>query len=196
MGLRIMKILKYISWKLKILIDLDQGFKINLTIGEYTYGKPIIFQWHENYRVIIGKFCSISSNVTIIVDGNHRSDWVTTYPFGEIIGDIPKNPGHNKGKGDIIIGNDVWIGTDVIILPGVQIGDGAVIGAGSVVTKNVNDYEIVAGNPAKNIKYRFKEDQIKALKMIKWWEWPIEKIKKNVDLLQSSNIHSFIKKFS
>ena len=164
-------------------------------MGDYTYGKPIIFQWHENYRVVIGKFCSIAPNVKIIVDGNYRSDWVATYPFGELIKDIPKHPGHNKGKGDIIIGNDVWICRDVIILPGVQIGDGAVIGAGSIVTKNVYDYEIVAGNPARNIRYRFNEKQIKSLKNIKWWNWSIQKIKNNLNLLQSSNIEEFIKKF-
>ena len=113
------------------------------------------YQWHENYRVVIGKFCSISTNVTIIVDGNHRSDWITTYPFGEVIKGIPKNPGHNQGKGDIRVGNDVWIGTDVIILPGVQIGDGAVIGAGSIVTKNVNDYKIVAEKSCKTYQISF-----------------------------------------
>lgn len=190
-----MPLKRLITFLLKKLFSPNKGFKVNLTIGDHTYGNPTVYQWHEDYRVVIGKFCSISTNVTIIVDGNHRSDWITTYPFGEVIKGIQKNPGHNQGKGDIIIGNDVWIGTDVIILPGVQIGDGAVIGAGSVVTKNVNDYEIVAGNPAKHIKYRFNEDQINSLEAIKWWDWPIGKIKDNITLLQSSNIEKFIKKF-
>jgi len=133
--------------------------------------------------------------VKIIVDGNHRIDWISTYPFGELIKDIPKNQGHPIGKGDIIIGNDVWIGMDVVILPGVQIGDGAVIGASSVVTKIVEDYELVSGNPAHHIKHRFTKAQIKALKRIRWWDWPIEKIKANANFLQSSNIDQFIKIF-
>ncbi len=167
----------------------------NVHIGEYTYGDPQIFIWTDKYQVRIGKFTSIASEVRIIVDGNHNTDWISSYPFGELIHDIPKNSGHPIGKGDILIGNDVWIGYDTIILPGVKIGDGAVIGAGSVVTKNVDDYEIVAGNPAEHIRYRFSNEKIEILKKIKWWEWPIEKIKKNIDILQSNNIDYFIDKF-
>lgn len=76
------------------------------------------------------------------------------------------------------IGNDVWIGRNVIVLPGVSIGNGAVVGAGSVVTKNVEKYSIVAGNPARPIRYRFTSEQIEKLEKIKWWDWDIAKIKK------------------
>jgi lipopolysaccharide transport system ATP-binding protein len=157
-------------------------------IGEYSYGDPKILSWTDKYSVTIGKFCSIATNVVIIVDGNHRVDWISTYPFGELIKEIPKNPGHPVGKGDIFIGNDVWIGMNVIILPGVKIGDGAVVGAGSVVTKDVQDYEIVAGNPVKHIRYRFTFEEINILKSIKWWDWPIGMIIKYAHLLQSNNI--------
>ena len=75
------------------------------------------------------------------------------------------------------IGNDVWIGRSAIVLSGVNIGNGAVIGAGSVVTKDVPDYAIVAGNPAKLIRYRFDEHTIQELQSLKWWAWPDEKIK-------------------
>jgi lipopolysaccharide transport system ATP-binding protein len=160
----------------------------NYKIGEYSYGSPTILAWTNKYSVIIGKFCSINSNVTIIVDGNHRVDWISTYPFGNLIGEIPKNPGHPAGKGDILIGNDVWIGLNVIILPGVKIGDGAVVGAGSVVTRIVQDYEIVAGNPIKHIRYRFTTEEIDILKSIKWWDWPKDMIIKYADLLQSNKI--------
>ena len=85
-------------------------------------------------------------------------DWVTTYPFGEItypfgevFKDIPKNPGHPLGRGNMSIGNDVWIGNSVVILPGVNIGNGAIIGAGAVVTKDVQDYALMAGVPARRI---------------------------------------------
>lgn len=183
---------KYIPMKLKNKIKP----KNNVIIGEFTYGNPKIHFFTDKYLVKIGKFCSFSNNITIIVDGNHRPDWVSTYPFGKCINDINENPGHPVGRGDITIGNDVWIGMNVLILPGVKIGDGAVVGANSVVTKPVDDYEIVAGNPARHIKYRFSQTQIDSLKKIKWWDWSIEKIKINVDFLESPNINEFIEKFS
>lgn len=167
--------------------------ELNVHVGDFTYGKPKILMWTKRYNVYIGKFCSIAENVSIIVDGNHRVDWISTYPFGELLQDVAKIRGHPIGKGDIRIGNDVWIGRDVLILPGVEIGDGAVIGAGSVVTKNVGDYEIVGGNPARHIRYRFCKTQIEELKKICWWDWSIEEIKKNITLLQSPEIEAFIK---
>jgi len=168
----------------------------NVHIGEFTYGNPEILIWTAKYHVYIGKFTSIGPETKIIVDGNHHADWVSTYPFGELIEGIPKNPKHPAGKGDIRIGNDVWIGYRTIIMPGINIGDGAVIGAGSVITKNVDDYEIVAGNPARHIRYRFSKDQISALKTIQWWDWGIEKIVKYSDMLQSDRIDDFIERFS
>jgi len=149
----------------------------NIVIGEYTYGQPLILDWTHKYRLKIGKFCSIAGNVQILLDGNHRPDWVATYPFYLIEG-VPKTEGHPSGRGDMNIGNDVWIGRNVIVLPGVSIGNGAVVGAGSVVTKNVEKYSIVAGNPARPIRYRFTSEQIEKLEKIKWWDWDIAKIKK------------------
>lgn len=167
----------------------------NVHIGEFTYGNPEIFMWTAKYHVYFGKFSSIASETKIIVDGNHNTDWISTYPFGELIEGIPKNPEHPTGRGDIRIGNDVWIGCQTIIMPGVIIGDGAVIGAGSVITKNVDDYEVVAGNPARHIRYRFSKEQISALKKIQWWNWSIEKIVKHSDILQSNAIDDFIARF-
>ena len=89
-----------------------------------------------------------------------------------------------------IIGNDVWIGLNVIIMRGVVIGDGAVVAAGSIVTSNVEPYSIVAGIPAKHIRFRFSDYQIRKLKEIKWWDWEENKIKENVELFYS--IDAFI----
>jgi ABC-type polysaccharide/polyol phosphate transport system ATPase subunit/acetyltransferase-like isoleucine patch superfamily enzyme len=168
----------------------------NVHIGEYTYGDPQIFMWTNKYHVYIGKFTSIASQVRIIVDGNHNTSWISSYPFGELIPEAPRHPDHPVGKGDIRIGHDVWIGYNSIIMPGVQIGNGAVIGAGSVVTKNVADYEIVAGNPARHIRYRFSPEQIDALNRICWWDWPKEKIIEHASILQSEDIAQFIERFS
>ena len=79
------------------------------------------------------------------------------------------------------IGHDVWIGTNVTILPSVKIGNGAIIAAGAVVTKDIPDYAIVGGVPAKVLKYRFSDDEIKRLNQSKWWEWPDEKIKRHIN---------------
>lgn len=91
-------------------------------------------------------------------------------------------------KGDIIVGNDVWIGYEAVILSGVTIGDGAVIGARAVVTKDVPPYTIVGGVPAKPIKKRFSEENIKKLQSIRWWDWSKEKIAENITAIQSGNI--------
>lgn len=181
-------------FKKKLFFTRDNLNISGVEIGEFTYGLPIIQKWTNKYNLKIGKFCSIAENVKILLDGNHRIDWVSTYPFGDIFKDIPLNPGHPAGKGDMEIGNDVWLGIDVLILPGVKIGDGAVIAAGSVVTKNVREFEIVGGNPAKHIKFRFNDEQINELKKISWWNWDFDKIKKEVQLLQSENINNFINK--
>lgn len=165
----------------------------NVHIGEYTYGYPHIYLGGNKYHVYIGKFCSIAEGVKMIIGGEHRTDWITTYPFGCEIDGFQRNPAYSTAKGDIHIGNDVWIGMNATILSGITVGDGAVIGADSVISHDVGDYEIVAGNPAKHIRYRFTKDQIEALKMIRWWDWPIEKIKKFVPLLESSDINSFIR---
>jgi len=170
-------------------------FRKQIQIGEFSYRNPKVEMLTGRYRLVIGKFCSIAPNVRIIVDANHRPDWISTYPFGELIPGLARNPGHPAGKGNMVIGNDVWIGENVLIIPGVQIGDGAVIAAGSVVTKNVDDYEIVGGNPARHIRYRFTDQQISELRRIKWWDWPLDKIKANYQLLQSSKVDAFIEKF-
>ena len=121
-----------------------------LTVGDYTYGAEQIkiLDFTNIHKVTIGKFCSIASFVRIYLDANHRTDWITTYPFGHINKNI-----FNKfsGKGDVLIGNDVWIGEGTSIASGVKIGDGSVIASQSHVIKDVKPYSIVGGNPARVI---------------------------------------------
>jgi len=102
--------------------------------------------------------------------------------------------GHPVTKGDIIIGNDVWIGMNATILSGVTIGDGAVIGANSLVTKDVELYMIVGGNPAIPIRKRFDQQTIDRLLRIKWWDWDIEKIKRDVSDLLFDQAEQFLDK--
>ncbi len=132
----------------------------------------------------------IASGVSFIMNGaNHLTEAVSAYPFA-IFGNGWQGAMNGKSyptKGDTIVGNDVWIGHKATIMAGVTIGDGAIIAAHSLVTKEVAPYSIVGGNPAKEIRKRFTEDQIKKLLEIQWWNWNIEKITKNVHNLTSNN---------
>ena len=155
----------------------------NIEIGRYTYGHEsmVVGQWCEGASLQIGSFCSIANGLTVFLGGNHRVDWITTFPFGHIFQDElggAEIVGHPQSNGDIIIGNDVWIGSNVTIMSGLKIGDGAVIAANSTVVKDIASYEIWGGNPAKKLKTRFSEEVINSLKQLKWWEWEEEVIKK------------------
>lgn len=134
----------------------------------------------------------------LFLGGNHRTDWVTTYPFGHIHQEAFKwhGEGHPATKGDITIGNDVWLGSGCTIMSGITIGDGAVVSANSTVVKDVPAYAIVGGNPAKIVKYRFTEKQIKALRENPWWEKSDQEIQELIPLLCSSNIDELIAKLS
>lgn len=162
-------------------------------IGAYTYGTPKIYQWDDRTRLSIGKHCSIAKDVAILLGGEHRTDWVTTYPFNQFFRDAEGIMGHPHSKGDVIIGNDVWIGMGATILSGVTIGDGAVIAAHSLVTKDVPPYAIAGGNPARIIRLRFPEEVICRLQAIAWWDWPIEKIRQGMPLLMHNDIEAFIR---
>lgn len=157
-----------------------------VVVGDNTYGFPNVFFWGDDTKLHIGKYCSIAEGVVIVLGGEHRMDWVTTFPFSALARDWPQakqNKGHPSSKGDVVIGNDVWIGQGALILSGVTIGDGAVIGAGSVVTKDVEDYAIAAGNPAKFVKFRFDLDTRIGLKKLLWWNWSDSKVAGNIGKL-------------
>ncbi|SIT12272.1 virginiamycin A acetyltransferase [Zobellia uliginosa] len=171
----------------------------NIIVGDYTYYDDFeeVSNFEKNVKyhfdfigdkLIIGKFCMIASDATFIMNGgNHLTKATSAYPFA-IFGGAWQDAMDGKTyptKGDTIIGNDVWIGHHATIMPGVHIGDGAIIATKAVVTKNVDPYTIVGGNPAKPIKKRFSEAAISKLLQLKWWDWDIEKITKNVEKLTS-----------
>ena len=165
--------------------------------GTYFDRNINIITWSDEYKVKLGKYNSIGRDCNFFLHANHRPDWVTTSttllgPVDHEIESMMFRMGHPSCKGDIVIENDVWIGATSTIMSGVTIHNGAVIGAGTTVTKDVPPYAIVVGNPGKVIKYRFDEDQIKALLNIKWWEWDEEKIRNNTLSLWSNEINKFI----
>lgn len=178
----------------------------NIIVGDYTYYDD--FENVENFeknvkyhfdfvgdKLIIGKFCMIASDVKFIMNGaNHLTDALSNYPFA-VFGNGWENAMEGKAypqKGNITIGNDVWIGYNATIMAGVTIGDGAIIATNSTVTKDIEPYKIVGGNPAKEIRKRFSEDVIAKLLELKWWNWDIQKITKNIQNLTSNNIEKLI----
>jgi len=170
----------------------------NIIVGDYTYYDDFEdvgnfeknVKYHFDFlgdRLIIGKFCMIASGVQFIMNGaNHKMDGITAYPFnifGGVWQKVEPKLTELPYKGDTIIGNDVWIGTNVTVLPGIKIGDGAIIAANSIVTRDVEPYSIVGGNPIKLIKMRFSKEKIQELLTLKWWDWDIDKITENLEYL-------------
>jgi chloramphenicol O-acetyltransferase type B len=143
-------------------------------------------------RLVIGAFCSIGSGAAFIMAGNqgHRTEWVSTFPFFWMP-DVPAFAGARDGfrpAGDTLIGNDVWIGSEAIIMPGVRIGDGAVIGTRALVTKDVEPYAIVGGNPASVIRKRFDDTEIARLLELRWWDWSDDDLADAMPILTSGDI--------
>lgn len=166
------------------------------SVGKYSYGiDDITFHsWGEGSVIQIGSFCSIAGGCLILLGGNHRVERISTYPFGHIHKHIfnHNGEGHPATNGNVVIGNDVWIGLNVTIMSGVTIGDGAVIAANSHVTKNVEPYTIVGGNPAKALKKRFSDEVIDKLLQIQWWNWPDDIIDQNLHLICTDNTQNIL----
>jgi len=160
---------------------------IHSKIGDYSYTGPFTVIMHSQ----IGKFCSISWGVTIGA-GEHDHSKITTHDFLYNIGYDLNNGevAYDRFEKKMLIGNDVWIGTNATIVRGVSVGNGAVIGANSVVTKDIPPYAIVAGCPAKVIKYRFSEDIVERLQALKWWDLPSVEIKNKFKLFASNDVES------
>ena len=219
---RIKKVIKYLLLKIKLKkikgvkikstnisndIKLEEYVqispKVNISssvqIGKATYISPYTT---IDSNVKIGRYCSIAPNV-FIAPGEHYSTFITTHPilFDSVwrkkISVHEKNESVNiigRLNESTIIGNDVWIGLNAIIMRGIKIGDGAIVGAGAIVTKDVEPYSIVAGVPAKFIKYRFNKNEIEELsKLEKWWNLPMDKLEKR--LKDMYNINKYIDKY-
>lgn len=170
--------------------------RAGIRIGAYSYflGRVNRYAGDETTALTIGNFTSIAESVVIVAGGEHRADWVTTSPI-RVVMHLPGalQDGLPASRGSITIGNDVWVGHGALILSGVTIGDGAVIGAGAVVRQTVRPYAVVVGNPAREVRRRFSDGQIDALLRIAWWNWPPEKIEREVAHLSSPDIDRFIR---
>ncbi|WP_312958894.1 CatB-related O-acetyltransferase [Stutzerimonas nitrititolerans] len=161
-------------------------------IGSGSYGVPIVHDWHEGATLEIGCYTSIAEQVEIFLGGHHRSDWITTFPFPAMIKEAQHIPDYAVSRGDVVIGSDVWLCTNSIILSGVTVGHGAVVAAGAVVSRDVAPYSIVAGNPARHIRWRFDPEIRAALLQAAWWEWPEQEVHNISPLLCSDRLKVFL----
>ena len=174
----------------------------NIVVGDYTYYDDFedVHNFEKNVKyhfdftgdkLVIGKFCMIASDVKFIMNGaNHLNDSISAYPFA-IFGNGWEGAMEGRSypnKGDLVIGNDVWIGYNATLMAGITVHDGAIIAANSTVTKDVEPYAIVGGNPAAVIRKRFSVEKIRELLAIKWWDWDIENITRNVHNLTGNDI--------
>jgi len=160
------------------------------TFGIGSYGLPKVHDWNEGATLRIGSFCSIAENVQILLGGHHHAEWLTTYPLLDMLKESAGTAGCGFSRGDVVIGNDVWLCSNSIVLSGVSIGHGAIVSAGAIVTRDVAPYSVVAGNPARHIRWRFDDSTCKALLAIAWWDWPVEEITGMASVLCSDNFNA------
>lgn len=176
-----------------------------IEIGEYTYyddpegperftERAVLYHYpHMQERLVIGRFCAIAMGARFIMGGaNHALNGLSTYPFS-IFGEGWEDPQENwksGGRGDTVIGNDVWIGMGATIMPGVHIGDGAIVGARAVVADDVPPYGVAVGNPAETVKRRFDGPTVRRLLRVGWWDWPVEKITRNLAAIRGGDIEA------
>jgi acetyltransferase-like isoleucine patch superfamily enzyme len=153
-----------------------------------------LVQYHpgDGSPVTIGKYSGVTHSAVILHGGLHRSDWVGVVHAHPENGVWVFPDGAMHSKGPVVIGSDVLVGYEALIMSGVRIGHGAVVAARTVVTHDIEPYEIVAGNPARHIKYRFDEPTREALLRIAWWDWPEEKVTRLRAEIDSPDVQGFV----
>lgn len=183
----------------------DQVTNPNIEVGRYSYYSGYYhghgFDDCARYlradldnvdKLIIGSFCSIGSGASFIMAGNqgHRADWISTFPFFYMQEEqaFAEALDGFRPAGDTVVGNDVWIGSEAMILAGIRIGHGAIIGSRALVTRDVEPYTIVGGNPARPIRKRFADEDIEKLLEMAWWDWSVEAIRDAMPLLCTGQV--------
>lgn len=164
----------------------------SLTVGYGSYGRPRINLYSGDVATVrIGKYCSIAAGVEITPGGMHRTDWIAMFPLTQV--GAKHDPTEITSKGYVVVGNDVWIGKGARLLSGVTVGDGAVIGAYAVVARSVRPYAVVVGNPAREVRRRFSDEEVGGLLRIAWWNWPVEQISLYADLLRNGDVAALLR---
>lgn len=161
-----------------------------LRVGPWTHWiPPCQFQtWTPEDSIEIGAFTSIASGTVLLCGGVHHVDHLATYTMCLFTGEPVAAERLTPGR--ITIGSDVWIATQAMILSPVTLGHGAVVAARSVVTQDVPPYAIVAGSPARIMRYRFDPETIEVLLALRWWDWPDDAVKDCVSLLRGGDVEA------
>ena len=177
----------------------------NVTVGPYSYyddpdhaeaffDRNVLH--HFDFcgdRLVIGAFCAFATGCRIVMNGaNHAMGGFSTYPFN-IFGSgweqgFDPASWQAEHRGDTVIGADVWIGSEAWIMPGVTIGPGAIVASRAVVSRDVAPYTVVAGNPANPVRQRFDDATVAALLDIAWWDWPLDRISRNLNAIRGSDL--------
>ena len=166
--------------------------RYGFSIGSHSYGRPKVRFPEAGAKLTIGRFCSIADKVEILLGGNHRTDWISTFPFAAFPelwpGAAATGAAYQASRGDVSIGSDVWLGSGAMILSGVTVGHGAVVGAHAVVARDVPPYAVVGGNPARVLRTRFSDSQVALLLDTAWWELPDADVASILPLLASGKV--------
>jgi chloramphenicol O-acetyltransferase type B len=162
------------------------------SIGEYSYGGLRVMGWDDKTQLRIGKFCSFAYDVQVLLGGEHRLDWVTTFPFTALWPEVKHIEGHPKSRGDVVIGNDVWVGAGAMLLSGTNLGDGCVVASRAVVNGTFAPYSIIIGNPARRVSSRFGPSLVERLQALTWWDWPRERLLKALPFMLQSDVETFV----
>lgn len=162
------------------------------TVGVGTYGIPEVFEFGDDTVLRIGSYTSIAAGVRILLGGEHRTDWLTTYPFPAMMKGLEDIKDYAPSKGDVVIGSDCWICAGAMILSGVTIGHGSIVAAGAVVTRDVAPFSVVGGNPCKFIRFRFDEHIRQQLLDAAWWDWPMDEVKSIARTLSSNDLPALL----
>jgi len=160
-------------------------------LGEASYGLPIVHP-AEGATLQIGAYCSIAGGVQIFLGSHHRTDWISTYPFPAFFSEAHGITDYEISRGNVVIGSDVWLCSNCTILSGVTIGHGAVVAADAVVSRDVEPFAVVAGNPARVVRYRFEEKVRRELLNLAWWTWPQNEVLTVVHLLCSDRVNELL----
>lgn len=162
------------------------------TVGVGTYGIPEVFEFGDDTVLRIGSYTSIAAGVRVLLGGEHRTDWLTTYPFPAMMKGLEDIKDYAPSKGDVVIGSDCWICAGAMILSGVTIGHGSIVAAGAVVTRDVAPFSVVGGNPCKFIRWRFDDEIRQLLLDAAWWDWPMDEVKALARTLSSDDLPALL----
>jgi carbonic anhydrase/acetyltransferase-like protein (isoleucine patch superfamily) len=184
----------YWAFGYEVNIEGDPRRRIEVPPTSWAPPRLIQFAPDDGAPVTVGNYSGVHQTVTILHGGLHRTDYVGLLHAEKVDGVWTFPEGVLYSNGPVVIGNDVWVGYEAMIMSGVTIGDGAVVAARAVVTKDVEPYSIVGGNPAKHIRYRFDEPTREALLRIRWWDWPEEKVKRHRREIDSPDVAGFIER--